>query len=223
LNNNIQDKVDFYDGKILLAIHIPKYDLEKDRYISNLIYFILSKKEIITISHHPIKSIQDFYDHYLNNYKNSQEFKDIISYNIFYKIIDMLYDRGINNLKIFSKDIDSFEECLFSSKRLNTKILSKLLIKRRNIIYLNSIFATHSDILIELKEHLGIMFGKESQIYIEDLEHKLDKIIHTIRMIKENTRSLSTIYNALANIQTNSVISLLTIFTATIGILAMIT
>lgn len=77
--------------------------------------------------------------------------------------------------------------------------------------------------MAELHTAVLKVLQEDGDVYFEDLQYKFDKIMHTIQTVSENTRSLSTTYNALANIQTNSVISLLTIFTASIGILAMIT
>jgi Mg2+ and Co2+ transporter CorA len=76
---------------------------------------------------------------------------------------------------------------------------------------------------VELHTAVLKVFKEDGDVYFEDLQYKFDKIMHTIQTVSENARSLSTTYNALANIQTNSVISLLTVFTASIGILAMIT
>jgi len=47
--------------------------------------------------------------------------------------------------------------------------------------------------------------------------------MRAIETISENASSLASTYNALANIQTNEVISMLTIFTVMMGIFAVIT
>jgi len=134
-----------------------------------------------------------------------------------------MYDKVLVSLGKFAKDVQFLEQDLFNRQRLNSKILSHLIVKRRNIIFVNHMLAPQSEILSELHTAVVKVLEKDGDVYFEDLQYKFDKIMHTIQTVNENTRSLSTTYNALANIQTNSVISLLTIFTATIGILAVIT
>lgn len=91
-----------------------------------------------------------------------------------------------------------------------------MLIKRRNSIFLKHLLQPQGEIIAELQKSIAEIDGHDADVYFEDLEYKFDKILHTISVVSENTESLANTYNALANIQTNSVISLLTIFTAII-------
>lgn len=59
-------------------------------------------------------------------------------------------------------------------------------------------------------------------MYFEDLESKLDKIMNTTLILYETTQSLTETYDALMNIQTNTIIRVLTILTAITGILTLI-
>lgn len=47
-----------------------------------------------------------------------------------------MYDKTLVSLGKFNKDIQILEQDLFDRTRLNTKVLSDLLVKRRNIIFL---------------------------------------------------------------------------------------
>lgn len=206
-----------------MVVHFPKYDSTQDKYYANPVSIIIADDTIITIATHPISKLQEFYDSYTQDTEKKADLSMKSPYYVLYKIMDLLYDKTLVSLMKFAKDIQVLEQDLFARKTLNSKILSDLLVKRRNIIYLNHMLSPQSEILGELHTAVLKVFKEDGDVYFEDLQYKFDKIMHTIQTVNENTRSLSTTYNALANIQTNSVISLLTIFTASIGILAMIT
>lgn len=219
----IQDKIDSYDDDLFMVVHFPKYDSTQDKYYANPVSIIIADHTIITIATYPISKLQEFYDIYTQDITKKNNLSMKSPYYVLYKILDLLYDKTLISLAKFSKDIQILEQDLFTRKKLNTKILSNLLVKRRNIIYLNHMLSPQSEILVELHTAVLKVFKEDGDVYFEDLQYKFDKIMHTIQTVSENARSLSTTYNALANIQTNSVISLLTVFTASIGILAMIT
>ena len=75
-------------------------------------------------------------------------------------------------------------------------------------------FFPHKDILAELQKALPKFYKEDLDVYFEDLDYKLDKIMTTIAVGFENIESLADTYNSLMNIKTNSMISLLTIFAA---------
>lgn len=219
----IQDKVDSYDDHLFIVVHFPKYDSSQEKYYANPLFIIITKDAIVTISKHPIEKLRSLHESYENT--NHTHKNDVMQspYYLLYKIFDVMYDKVLLSLGKFAKDVQFLEQDLFNRQRLNSKILSHLIVKRRNIIFVNHMLAPQTDILVELHTAVMKVLKEDGDIYFEDLQYKFDKIMHTIQTVNENTRSLSTTYNALANIQTNSVISLLTIFTATIGILAVIT
>lgn len=223
LSGMIQDKVDSYDDHLFLVTHFPKYDQTLDKYYANPLFVLITKNTIITICKSPISALKQLYDQYQQWETDKEDLLERSPYYILYKIIDVMYDKTLVSLGKFNKDIQILEQDLFDRTRLNTKVLSDLLVKRRNIIFLTHMLSPQWEILAELHTAVLKVLQEDGDVYFEDLQYKFDKIMHTIQTVSENTRSLSTTYNALANIQTNSVISLLTIFTASIGILAMIT
>ena len=125
-----------------------------------------------------------------------------------------MYDKSIKTLTQSSKDVVNLEEQLFKSNKLEKTLLENLTIKKRNIVSLKHIFTPHREILEELQKALPKFYKEDLDVYFEDLEYKLDKIINTISVSFENVESLAETYNSLMNIKTNSMISVLTIFSA---------
>ncbi len=223
LSGMIQDKVDSYDDHLFMVTHFPKYSKEQDKYYANPLFILVVKDVIITVCKSPITKLEILHQTYEDGETDEDDMLEKSPYYIVYKVMDTLYDKTLLSLARFNKDIQLLEQDLFSRTRLNTKVLSDLLVKRRNIIFITHMLSPQGDILAELQTAVLKILKEDGDVYFEDLQYKFDKIMHTVQTISENARSLSTTYNALANIQTNSVISLLTIFTASIGILTMIT
>jgi len=59
-------------------------------------------------------------------------------------------------------------------------------------------------------------------VYFEDLAYKIDKILNTVEIIHEDIESLYDTYNAMVNMRTNTIITVLTTFTALMGIMTLI-
>jgi len=76
--------------------------------------------------------------------------------------------------------------------------------------------------LDELQNALPKFYKEELDVYFEDLEYKLEKIMNNIAISFENTESLADTYNSLMNIKTNAMITILTIFSALTGVLTLI-
>jgi magnesium transporter len=97
------------------------------------------------------------------------------------------------------------------------------LIKRRNSIYLKHLLWPQQEVLEELQQAIKDFYKEEMDVYYDDLQYKFTKVQHAIYTIGENVESLANTYNALANMQTNSVISVLTVLTVMIGTMTLIT
>jgi len=100
---------------------------------------------------------------------------------------------------------------------IDEKLLSLLLIKKRNSILMKQIVTPHSEILSELQEATNNFYEGDLDVYFEDLQYKTDKILSLISMTKENTESLFDVSDTLTQIKSNKVISVLTIFTVVVG------
>ncbi|HBB03488.1 TPA: hypothetical protein DCZ39_01095 [Patescibacteria group bacterium] len=125
-----------------------------------------------------------------------------------------MYDKSIKTLTKYSKDVITLEEQLFAASKLEKQLLENLTIKKRNIVSLKHTFAPHKEILDKLQDTLPKFYKEDLDVYFEDLEYKLEKIMNTIAISFENIESLADTYNSLMNIKTNSMISVLTTFAA---------
>jgi len=219
-----QEKIDVYEDYMFIVVNFPKYDAEIRKYFLNEFSVILGKNIIVTMTRFDTNHITSIIDEYweeLKTRESDEEFK-ISPYYILYKILDTMYDKSIKMLTQSSKDVIALEEQLFRANKLEKTLLENLTIKKRNIVSLKHMFTPHREILEELQKTLPKFYKEDLDVYFEDLEYKLDKIMNTISVSFENIESLADTYNSLMNIKTNSMISVLTIFAAITWVLTMI-
>ena len=139
-----------------------------------------------------------------------------------YVIMDTMYDKTIRTLQSFTKDLRSMEEVIFKSPRLDKSLLEQIMIKKRNAVTLKHMFMPHQEIIGLMQEEMLKFFGGELDVYFEDLAYKIDKILNTVEILHEDIESLYDTYNAMVNMRTNTIITVLTTFTALTGIMTLI-
>lgn len=224
-STNTQDKIDVYDDYIFIVVNFPKYDRLQGKYFANEFNIILGKKFIVTIAGYEtnhIDTIKKQFQEDLEDKERDEAYK-LSPYYVLYRVLDVMYDKTLNWLNKFVRDLHALEDQLFQHERLNQKLLSWLLMKRRNSIFLKHLMLPQAEILQELHDATVKFYGGDLDVYFEDLQYKMDKVMRAIETISENASSLSSTYNALANIQTNEVISMLTIFTVMMWIFSVVT
>lgn len=219
-----QEKIDIYEDYMFIVVNFPKYNADNKKYLLNEFSVILGKNIIVTMTKFDttyIKSIIEEYWEELKSKESDEDFK-ISPYYILYKVLDTMYDKSIKMLTKYSKDVITLEEQLFAASKLEKQLLENLTIKKRNIVSLKHTFAPHKEILDKLQDTLPKFYKEDLDVYFEDLEYKLEKIMNTIAISFENIESLADTYNSLMNIKTNSMISVLTTFAAITWILTLI-
>ena len=85
---------------------------------------------------------------------------------------------------------------------------------KTNLVFIKYTFLPQREILMELQKTFEGFYEGELDVYFEDLESKLDKILNNTAILHETVQSLTTTYDALMNIQTNTIIRVLTVLTA---------
>jgi len=218
------EKIDVYEEYIFTVLNFPKYSSELKKYVFNQFSIILWKDIIVTISKYDTNHIENIIKNYAQELKereDDEEYK-ISPYYILYTIIDAMYDKTTTLLNKSAKDVNAMEEKLFLSNKLEKELLESLTIKKRNIVGLKHLFMPHKEILEEFQDIIPKFYKEDLDVYFEDLVSRLDRIMNVIENSYENVESLFETYNSLMTIKTNSVINILTIFTAITWVLTLI-
>ena len=212
-----QHKIDQYDDVIFIVFNFPKYNIVSKRYYLNEINMILWKDYIITLSLYEASHIEKIVQQYKEDLAESdiqdEEAYKVSPYYIMYTIIDAMYDKIIKAQSYSSRDLMMLEWAT-GDKEISRSIIEDLMIMKANSAFLKYTFLPQKAILTEIHNVCEWFYEWDLDVYFVDLQSKLDKIINTTLLLYETIQSLTDTYDAMLNLQTNTIIRMLTMFTA---------
>jgi magnesium transporter len=202
-------RIDTYEDYIFLVLHFPKYEPSTERYIQNELNIFLSKEFLITFRYYQSTTMKRIYD----GYEQKVESGEIVSAAfILYEIIEGYLDKTMRMLERFSKDLKALEHDLFNARGSHT--IRNIMTRKRNIITLKHMMKPQIGVLKMIEIRMKERFSDEVELYYENLEDKLDKIFSEIQLLQENIDSMEDTMKSIFELETNTTIKYLTIFSA---------
>jgi len=218
---NQRARIDSYDTYMFLTLHFPKYNANKKIYELNEFHIFLGKNFLITLRDFPGKYIDSIYHKYEKKGDDDEYDIDVSSGLILYELIQEMLEKMFRVTLNVKRDISALERQVF--EKMSAPLVRNILIKKRNIIVLKHMFQPQMSVLIGLENHMKRLFDDKIEAYFEDLEDKLQKIITDIAILEEQVESVEDAFKSMIDIQTNSIIKFLTIFSAFMLPLTLIT
>jgi magnesium transporter len=236
-------RVDTYEHYIFVVLHFPKYDPKSKRYLTNEFNIFLSKDYLITLRYYSSDTMDRLHEHYellsavdmaeqsrqnLEKQPKSRKWtptkKDLTSGNILYEVIDQMLDKVFRTLDRFGKDLRNMEKSLFTNgSRGGKNLIEEMMIKKRNIITLKHMIKPQIAAIKLLELRTNSMFDEMTEAYFENLDDKVQKIASEIELHQENIESMELTLKTLFDLETNTTIKYLTVFSAFMLPLTLIT
>lgn len=138
-----------------------------------------------------------------------------------YDLIDAMLDKMFRLLDRQRKDLRALENDLFV--RSDEELIQEIMIKKRNIITLKHMIEPQLQVLKILELRVNSLFKDEIEVYFENLEDKVEKIYAEIQLLQENIDSMQDTLKSIFDMQTNKTIKYLTLFSAFMLPLTLIT
>lgn len=88
------------------------------------------------------------------------------------------------------------------------------MIRKRNIITLKHMMKPQIAVLRMMEIRMKERFSDEVEFYFENLEDKIDKIFSEIQLLQENIDSMEDALKSIFELETNTTIKYLTVFSA---------
>lgn len=223
---NQKARIDVYDNYSFLVFHFPKYNPIRKTYELNEYNIFLWKDFLITFRDFHWAHIDKIFDYY-NNQKNMRELVEdeeeikITTWYILYEIVQWMFEKMFRVTRVNNRDIRALEQKVFESDDYN--LVRDILNKKRNIILIKNMFKPQVVLFKQLEYTINKMYEWEMEVYFEDLEDKLDQILSEIIILQEYIDSIEDAFKTMLDIKTNSIIKLLTIFSAFMVPLTLIT
>lgn len=221
LEPNQRARIDSYNDYVFITLHFPKYNQLKKLYELNEFHIFLWKRFLITVRDFQGKHIDEIYEKYEEKWDDDEYDIDVSSGLILYEIIQEMLEKMFRVSSNVRKDILEIQKQVFDKPR--TPLVRNILTKKRNIVILKHMFQPQIWVLRSLEIHMNKLFNQEIEAYFEDLEDKLEKIIIDISILEEYVNSVEDAFKSMIDIQTNSIIKFLTIFSAFMLPLTLIT
>lgn len=209
LEENQYARLDTYDDYIFLVLHFPRYETTTERYISNELNIFVGKDYIITFHYYQSSTMKRVYARYS---KNLEEWQKLSPAFILYEILDAYLDKTMKMLERVGRDIKLIEHDLFSSRSTDT--IRSIMTRKRNIITLKHMMKPQIPVFQMVELQMKERFSEEVELYFENLEDKLDKIFSEIQLLQENIDSIEDTLKSVFELETNTTIKYLTVFSA---------
>ncbi len=221
LEDNQRARIDSYDDYIFMVLHFPKYNSYKKVYELNEFNIFLGKDFLITLRNFPwtkttkiFKNYKDLKIDKKNNFKITSAF-------ILYEVVQAMIEKVFKIHDNVMKDLKIIEKKVFENT--SSSLVKELMVKKRNIMVLKHMLAPQIPVMRRLEDNMNALFSDEIEVYFEDLEDKISKVVTDVRVLEEYIDSIEDAFKSIIDIQTNNVIRLLTIFSAFLLPLTLIT
>lgn len=221
MEENQYARLDPYDDYIFLVLHFPKYNPVTERYIQNELNIFVGKDYIITFRYYQSSTIRKIFTDYEKRIDSEEADMNDPAF-LLYDIIEWYLDKTMKMLERFSKDLKFLEKELFSNSSKKDTIRA-LMIKKRNIITLKHMMKPQIPVLRLTEAYMKWRFAEEVENYFENLEDKLNKIFSEIQIIEENIESMEDTLKSIFDLETNTTMKYLTIFSAVMMPLTLVT
>ena len=140
---------------------------------------------------------------------------------ILYEIIQYMLEKMFRVTRLNTKDMRILEQNVFESDDYG--LVREIMMKKRNIILIKNMFKPQVMMFKQLEYVINKMYEWEMEVYFEDLEDKLDQILTEINILQEYIDSIEDTFKTMLDIKTNSIIKFLTLFSAFMLPLTLIT
>jgi len=209
LEANQYARIDTYDDYLFLVLHFPKYEPHTERYIHNELNIFIAKDYLITFRYYQSTTMKKIYDRYEDRLDKNLQVEPAF---LLYEILEGFLDKTMKMLERFSRDLKALEYELFSARGTNT--IRNIMTRKRNIITLKHMMKPQIAVLKMIEIRMKERFSEEVEFYFENLEDKLDKIFSEIQLLQENIDSMEDTLKSIFELDTNSTIKYLTVFSA---------
>jgi magnesium transporter len=219
----LRPKVENYDHYLYMVLHFPIYHPKEKTSKSMEIDFLITATTLITVRYGKIQPLLEFWKK-CEAKDFDPHFGETIA-SLLYCMIDELNNFSLRQLDHVTKKIDAIEKEIFGTEnvRKEEKIVEEISIIRRDILDFRRTLKPQNTIFESLKMRGAEFFGKSGEPYFADIIGDHMRVWNLLENNKETIESLQEANDSLLSNRTNKIIKILTIFTAVVLPLTLIT
>jgi len=200
-------KIEVYDGLMFVVYYLPNYNLQCRTSEAIEIDFILTKDTLVTVRYQNYEIINQIFELLKNN--PSHNYLNQTPAHLLYFILEEGLTFSLRQLTHIHEKIKAIEDALFKGE--HKTLIEKIAIVKRDILDQRLIARPQHPILESLKQRGVQFFGKNLEIYFNDLLGDYEKIWMNLDNLKEIIESLENTNNTFFESRTNEIMKILTI------------
>ncbi len=204
-----RSKVEIYDGYLFIVHHLPVYNTECQTSQPTEIDFLITKNTVITVRYSRIEPLDQFFTRLEKDVLSREQFLNKTTGHLLYEILERSLNFSLRQLTHITEKIQKAEESIFKGKE--KEMIKELSIIKRDILDQRQITRPQKLILESLLAKGVNFFGKDIEIYFNDLLGDYEKIWDALDDLKETAEALEATNNTLFESKMNEVMKLLTI------------
>ncbi len=203
-------KIEIYDRLMFIVYYLPNYNEEEQNSEAIEIDFLLTKDSIITVRYQNYLIIDQIFDSLKNDPSNY--YLNQTPAHLLYYILEEGLTFSLRQLAHIHDKIQKIEDELFE-KENHKELIKKIAIIKRDVLNQRLIARPQHPTLESLKQKGVQFFGKDLEIYFNDLLGDYEKVWINLDNLKETIESLENTNNTFFESKTNEVVKILTIIT----------
>ena|SRR3989344_4509529 len=200
LSPSDRSKIENYGKYIFFVYHLPIYDTASRTSRRGEIDFIVTKKDIITVTYENLEPLLQFERDLNTRFKN----RSLGTPEALYHILEEVNAFSLRQLKHVEKKVNFVGDQLF--KHQDRRLLEEISYIKRDILDF-AIIAVPQRSNLESLEDLAVgIWGKEYRVYFSDLVGDFLKVGHLLENLKATVDSYSETVSQIFEFKTSEVI-----------------
>ncbi len=217
-----RSKADIYNNYTFLVFYVPVFDKEERTVRPVELDIIITKDTFITVRYKKLEIISSF----VNKCSYHPKLKESCFSNsvgeLFYWFFEDILEFSLRQAAHIGQNIDILEKNIFQAGN-EKKVLWEILAIKRELLDFKKIINWQLSVLKSIVNKPEVVFEKDLEYYLNDLYEDWGKIWRVIDNYKDTAESLENTNSAILSHKINNTISILTIFSAILLTITLIT
>ena len=199
-------KIEIYDGLMFIVYYLSNYNEKKQTSEAIEIDFLLTKDALVSIRYQNFPLIDNLFEKIKNDPSN---YLNQTPAHLLHYILEEGLTFSLRQLVHINEKIKKIEDALFKGE--HKTLIKEIAIVKRDILDQRLIARPQHSTLESLKERGVKFFGKDLEIYFNDLLGDYEKLWMNLDNLKETIESLENTNNTFFDSRTNEIMKTLTI------------
>lgn len=208
-------KLDVYKEYLFLVMQFPQWDKESNQVVRHEMAVFLGDGYLITVQRGQSQEIAAFFNRCMKSDTLKEDWMEGSSSYLLYNILEALFHSTQPILNRIGKSLTALEEDIFDGEP-NTHTIRSLAFQRRNVLNFRRILDPQRYLISNLTHIRKPFMDQDIAIYIDDIHDYLNKLWSIVNGYKDTINGLHTTVESLINQRTNKVISALTVVSASL-------